>query len=222
MTGRGQLNVVVPIYPAVDLLDVAAPSELFSWVESYSSEVTCRVWLVAATARTVSTRNGTRLVPHTSFAGWRRSGRRTDLLWVPGGATNALSREMVNERFLDFLRARAAEASWVTSVCEGALLLAAAGLLDGYRATTHWAFIPCLAAYPAIRVASGHPRFVVDRNRVTGGGISAGLDESLELIKRIAGQDVAESVQQVTQYYPHPPVHSEIPPAGACPLDAGG
>jgi cyclohexyl-isocyanide hydratase len=99
------------------------------------------------------------------------------------------------------------------------LLLAQAGLLDGYLATTHWAFIPCLKRFPAISVAEGHPRFVVDRNRVTGGGISSGLDESLKMVELLAGYEVAQKVQRFTQYYPSPPVASMIPPTDTCPLD---
>jgi transcriptional regulator GlxA family with amidase domain len=78
--------------------------------------------------------------------------------------------------------------------------------------TTHWAFIPYLIAYhPDVRVSDGHPRFVIDRNRITGGGISSGLDEALKLIELLAGREAAISVQQVTQYYPEPPVASAIP-----------
>jgi cyclohexyl-isocyanide hydratase len=121
--------------------------------------------------------------------------------------------------YLDFLITRSAHASWVTSVCEGALLLAQAGLLDGYLATTHWAFIPCLKQYAAVKVAEGYPRFVVDRNRVTGGGVSSALDESLKLVELIAGYAVAQQVQQFTQYYPCPPVASTITPTDSCPLD---
>lgn len=92
-------------------------------------------------------------------------------------------------------------------------------LLDGYLATTHWAFIPCLKQFPAILVAEGYPRFVVDRNRVTGGGISSGLDESLRIVELLAGYEVAQQVQQFTQYYPCPPVASTIHPTNTCPLD---
>jgi cyclohexyl-isocyanide hydratase len=107
----------------------------------------------------------------------------------------------------------------VCSVCEGALLAAAARLLDGYKATTHWAFIPYLIQnYPKVTVADGHPRFVVDRNRLTGGGISSGLDEALQLIALLSGEGTAQSVQQTTQYYPDPPVSSEIPNVIATPM----
>jgi cyclohexyl-isocyanide hydratase len=115
----------------------------------------------------------------------------------------------------------------VTSVCEGALLLAAAGLLDGYRATTHWAFIECLRAYDKIHVvgsAGDLPRFVVDRGtnggavRVTGGGISSGFDEALEIVRLLAGEDTAKWVQQVTQYFPKPPVNAPLPDPKGCAL----
>ena len=100
------------------------------------------------------------------------------------------------------------------------MLLAKAGLLDGFQATTHWAFIPCFKQFPKIKVAEGNPRFVVDRNRITGGGVSSGLDESLKLVELIAGYAVAQQVQLVTQYFPCPPVSGTITPATTCPLSA--
>lgn len=102
--------------------------------------------------------------------------------------------------YLSFLRTVSDKARFVTSVCEGALLLAKAGLLDGYEATTHWAFIPCLKKYPKVKIVEGCPRFVVDRNRVTGGGISSGLDEAFKLVELLSSYQVAQEVQRVTQY----------------------
>src|SRR6185436_15770009 len=121
-----------------------------------------------------------------------------------------LRRMMVNPRYLEFLQDQSAEAEWVTSVCEGAMILAASGLLDGYKATTHWAFLPCFQEFPEVKVAAGYPRYVVDRNRVTGGGISSGLDEALKLVELIAGKKIAEQVQVTTQYFPKPPVKATI------------
>jgi len=145
--------------------------------------------------------------------------RPADALWVPGGDPGSLARIIAEGKgckgsaYLEFLKDQAAQSQWVCSVCEGALLLAAARLLDGFRVTTHWAFIPYLIAHhhPDVVVADGHPRFVIDRNRITGGGISSGLDEALKLIELLAGRETAISVQQVTQYYPEPPVASAIP-----------
>ena len=98
------------------------------------------------------------------------------------------------------------------------MLLAAAGLLNGYCATTHWAFIPCFAAYPEIEVAEGFPRYVIDRDRITGGGISSGLDEALAVVALLAGDEIAKSVQMTTQYFPDPPFSQTITPSTSCPL----
>lgn len=107
---------------------------------------------------------------------------------MPGGDPSALKLLMSgrNRAYIDFLVKQAKNAHFVCSVCEGALLLAVAGLLDGFEATTHWSFVPCLKQFPKIKVAEGHPRFVVDGNRVTGGGISSGLDEAFKLVELIA------------------------------------
>jgi transcriptional regulator GlxA family with amidase domain len=139
--------------------------------------------------------------------------------WVPGGDPGALARLMSEKprRYLDFLVRQSETAQFVASVCEGALLLAAAGLLDGYRATTHLAFIPCLKRFSKIKVAKRHPRYVVDGNRITGGGISSGLDEALAPIKKLGGSKVSKSVQRTTQYYLRPPVRSKLPVVTDCP-----
>jgi transcriptional regulator GlxA family with amidase domain len=204
----------IPVYEGVDLLDVMGPYEMFKWIDAPGLQID--VLLVAETLRSVTTRDGVTFRPHKSF----RQIDQLDVIWVPGGDPAALKRLMTGKRrrYLDFLIDQSEDAQIVASVCEGALLLAQAGLLDGYRATTHWAFIPCLKQFPKIRVARGHPRFVVDGNRVTGGGISSGLDEALALIEMLTSTEVAQSVQQNTQYYPKPPVHSVLPRATDCPF----
>ncbi len=209
----------IPIYPKVDLLDVAAPVEIFDSMRANAPQLEVETVLIAQDdCEVVTTRSGVALQPQKTFD----EVPELDLLWVPGGDPSALKKLMFgpDRTYLDFLITRSANARYVTSVCEGALLLAQAGLLDGYLATTHWAFIPCLKKYKAIKVAEGYPRFVVDRNRVTGGGISSGLDEALKIVELLAGTDVARQVQQFTQYYPCPPVASTIPDSDGCPLDA--
>jgi cyclohexyl-isocyanide hydratase len=137
-----------------------------------------------------------------------------DALWVPGAGSETLTPMIrgADRTYLDFLVAQAAQSRWICSVCTGALLLAAAGLLDGYEATTHWSTIPdLLTSFPNVKVADGHPRFHEDRNRLTGGGISSGLDEALRLIERLRDLPAAQGAQQTAQYYPDPPVTSAIP-----------
>jgi len=197
-------------------MDVAAAAEMFSWLKESWKDKAVHVYLVAKRKKKILTRDGSILYPHKSFDQLQGA----DLLWVPGGAPDALSVLMYSKKsYLAYLKQIAKNALWVTSVCEGALLLAQAGLLNGYKATTHWAFMNCLRAYPEITVMEeGHPRYVIDQNRVTGAGISAGLDEALAVIELVAGTSIAQQVQLTTQYFPKPPVTGTIPNAGDCPV----
>jgi len=221
----------IPVYDGVDLLDVCAPCEVFGWMaDSWNGPRPVQVLVLAQNNGSVQTRGRLPIVPHRTFD----QVKALDLLWVPGGDPAALAMLMKDSMFLAQLRAWSEHAEYVTSVCEGAMLLAAAGLLDGHRATTHWAFTPCLRKYKKITVIgeeSGSPRFVVDPKdpppgargvRVTGAGVSAGLDEALELVRRIAGEDIATQVQVSIQYFPDPPVHGTLPVPTSCPppLDA--
>lgn len=213
MAPNNSVSIIgIPIYQGVNLLDVAAPAEVFYWMGEKRGKP-CEIYLIAETETEILTLNQVRLLPHKTFD---RS-PQLDLLWVPGGSIEALQREMENDQYLDFLKKQSDAAQYVTSVCEGALLLASAGLLDGYRATTHWRFIPCLKEFSGVEVVEGYPRFVVDDRqgtqkgiRVTGGGISSGLDEALELVKRIAGEKIAKDAQVSTQYFPDPPVCADL------------
>ncbi|GLS19918.1 transcriptional regulator [Labrys miyagiensis] len=203
--------IVMPVYDGVDLLDVTGPYEMFHWAQ-------LDVLLVAERAGPVTSNSGLALHVDKAFS----DAPTGDVLWTPGGEPAVLSRLMrdPSRAYLNFLIAQSKTARYIASVCEGALLLAAAGLLDGYKVTTHWAVIPCLLQrFPNVVVADGYPRFHLDRNRLTGGGISSGLDEALELIRLLKGEEAARLVQQTTQYYPKPPVHSEIPATVTCPLD---
>jgi len=210
--------IVIPVYDGVDVLDVTGPFEMFRWAG-------IEVRLVAQAAGLIACNGGLTLQVDTAFA----EAPVGEVLWTPGGAPKALAGLMSgpDHTFLDFLVKQSRDElvpsgakRYVASVCEGALRLAAAGLLDGYAVTTHWAFIPCLLKrFPKVTVVDGHPRFHLDRNRLTGGGISSGLDEALELIRLLKGEAAAQTVQQTTQYYPSPPVTSEIPATITCPLD---
>ena len=193
--------IAIPVYNGVDLIDVAAPYEIFKWIGA-------QVYLVAENQLAVKTGNDLEITPHKTFD----MVPEVDLLWIPGAQSEPLVKQMQNVNFVRFIQSRSQTAQYVTSVCTGALLAADAGLLDGYEATTHWAFVEQLKmSYPKVSVRPGHPRFVHDRNRVTGGGISSGLDEALYLVKLIAGEEVAEDVQVTMQYFPDPPVAGKIP-----------
>ncbi len=123
-----------------------------------------------------------------------------DMLFVGGGAGSTALME--DEVVLNFLRARAPAAAWVTSVCTGALVLGAAGLLRGYKAATHWTamdVLPLLGAEPV------HERVVVDRNRITGGGVTAGIDFGLRVAALLHGDAVAKAMQLGMEYDPQPP-----------------
>jgi transcriptional regulator GlxA family with amidase domain len=194
----------IPIYQGVNLLDVAGPLEMF-----YLQTV-----LVSADGGPVTSINGVRFEAQASFA----QTPALDILWVPGGSPVALEAIMNDpySPYLQYLRQIAVNAKWVCSVCEGAMLLAQAGLLDGHNATTHWAFVACLQSFPKITVDTNNERFVVSGNRLTGGGISSGLDEALKLISLLFDDEAAKDVQVSTQYFPKPPVMGTIPPTPAC------
>ena len=195
----------IAVWQGVDLIDMAAPREIFNFMGIVWSRPTT-VLLVAASDADVVTRDGLKFRPEATF----ESCPRLDLLFVPGGDPDKLQHQILDCEYLDYIRRASQEASYTVSVCEGALLLASAGLLDGFEATTHWSFIPHLKMFPKVTVAPEWPRFVVSRNgygiRVTGGGISSGFDECLEVVALVTGsEDVAKRVQLYIQYNPKPP-----------------
>ncbi|KJK53587.1 MULTISPECIES: DJ-1/PfpI family protein [unclassified Streptomyces] len=131
---------------------------------------------------------------------------RPDVVLVPGGPHP--EREMANPVVMDWLRAVDATSTWTTSVCTGSLLLAAAGLLEGRRATSHWLYLdrlPELGAHPT------GERVVFDGKYVTAAGVSSGIDMGLTLLGRIAGDDFAQAVQLMTEYDPQPPYDTGSP-----------
>lgn len=205
------MRIAIPIYDGVNVLDVMGPLEMFYWEQ-------IETVLVAKDIGNVRCIENVNIAAQGDFA---NSGS-FEVLWVPGGEVAALNRLMYgpDRSYIDYITKLAESAQFVCSVCEGALLLAAAGLLDGYSVTTHWAFRKCLTdRYKNVTVVDGYPRFWRDRNRLTGGGISAGLDEALELIQILKGTSAAEDAQRTTQYYPDPPVKSQIPTeVRDCPL----
>jgi len=200
----------IPVFPNVDLLDVAGPYEMFNWTPGNVVQAV----IISEDGGPVTSVNGVTFEAHYSF----ENAPPLDVLWVPGGPVEVMNGLMTAQPpiYLNYLMQVALKASWVCSVCEGALLLAKTGLLDGHQATTHWAVINCLKQFKTVEVAPGNPRFVQSGNRLTGGGISSGLDEALRLIEILAGTASAMTVQSITQYFPVPPVQGSIPASPPC------
>lgn len=184
------------LFPDVTQLDLTGPAQVLSRMPG------ARVQLVARTRDPVPTDAGFALLPTATFD----DATPADILCVPGGF--GVVPAMEDAATLAWVRDAGAQASWVTSVCTGALLLGAAGLLVGYRATTHWASHEYLAAFGAIPVKE---RVVFDRNRVTGGGVTAGIDFGLGLVAAIHGEAVARFIQLSIEYDPAPPFDSGSP-----------
>ncbi len=133
--------------------------------------------------------NGVKFEAQSSFD----QAQTLDILRVSGGSLATLQDIMKNPNspYLKYLRPVGVSASWISSVCEGALLLARSGLLGRYQTTIHWALVKYLQCFPEIDVDTGRKRFFVSQNRLTGGGVSSGLDESLELIRLLFGEETA-------------------------------
>lgn len=190
------LHIGMLLYPGLTQLNLTGPFELLHRVPG------ARVHLVWKDTQPVFSDSGMGLVPTTAFADCPP----LDVVFVPGGGGKAAL--MTNPVVLDFLREHARTARYVTAVCTGALVLGAAGLLDGYDATTHWAFVEHLPTFGARHVAG---RIVVDRNRITAGGVTAGIDFGLRLIAELAGEEVARTIQLTLEYDPDPPFRSGHP-----------
>ncbi|MBV8191284.1 MAG: DJ-1/PfpI family protein [Alphaproteobacteria bacterium] len=199
-------RVGLVVHPDMILLDLAGPLTVFSLMMA-------SIHLVWKTREEVKTDVGIPVQPTHSFESCPVD---LDLLFVPGGlkGTTAL---MQDHATLDFLADRGARARYVTSVCTGALALGAAGLLRGHRATSHWYVRDLLPLFDATPVAE---RVVVDRNRITAGGVTAGLDFGLELCARMRGEDYARRVQLLLEYAPHPPFSAGSPESAGTTLTA--
>ncbi|OYY76649.1 MAG: thiamine biosynthesis protein ThiJ [Sphingomonas sp. 28-62-20] len=196
MPDLAPIHIAFLLFPDVTQLDLTGPAQVLSRLGNVTID------LVAGNRDPVMTDAGFALLPTASFA----DARACDILCVPGGFGTADAVE--DAATLDWVRQAASGAAWITSVCTGSLILGAAGLLQGYRATTHWASHHMLARFGAIPVQE---RIVFDRNRVTGGGVTAGIDFALALTAAIRGEDHARLVQLSLEYDPAPPFAAGSP-----------
>jgi cyclohexyl-isocyanide hydratase len=190
------LHVGLLLFPDLTQLDLTGPYEVFRKAPGLT------VHLVAENLEPVAAETGMRILPDTTL----EACPKLDILCVPGGP--GANQAMENPAIIAFLRARAPAARYITSVCTGALVLGAAGLLDGRRATTHWSAHDLLAGLGAIPTKG---RVVRDGNLVTGGGVTAGIDFALSLVAELFGDAEAQRIQLQIEYAPAPPFDAGSP-----------
>jgi len=191
-------TIAMLIYPQFTALDLVGPHHVFSALEGYKVE------LVAKTIAPVTSDLGLTLTPTMTL---KDCPDELAVIFVPGGTTGTV-KMMQDPDVLAFLKSRGEKSDYVTSVCTGALVLGAAGLLRGYKATTHWGAIDILKSLDAEPVRE---RVVRDRNRFTGGGVTAGIDFGLTVAAQLKDEQYAKWVQLVMEYAPAPPFKSGSP-----------
>lgn len=184
------LEIGLLLFPHVTQLDLTGPAQVFATATG------TRVHLVWKDRGPVMSDAGFALIPTTTFDDCPP----LDVVCVPGGPGQ--QRVMQDPAVLSWLGAQGQRAQWVTSVCSGSLLLGAAGLLTGYRAASHWHYRSFLPLFGAIVDES---RVVRDRNRLTGGGVTAGIDLALAVVAALRGEEEARQVQLLLEYAPEPP-----------------
>ncbi len=198
-----ELTIGMVVYPGMFLLDLVGPLAFFE------SLLNKKIHLLWKDLKPVGGGNPQSkvLIPVTPTTTFADCPKKLDVLFVPGGATGTLQL-MEDAEVLEFLSNQASRSRYVASVCTGSLILGAAGLLNGYKATSHWMTIDALSELGAIPVRE---RVVIDRNRITGGGVTAGMDFGLALIALLRNKSYAEAVQLYLEYDPKPPFNSGSP-----------
>jgi cyclohexyl-isocyanide hydratase len=190
------LHIGILVFPRVQQLDLTGPYEVFASISA------AKVHLIWKDRVVIASASGLLLTPTMTFA----ECPTLDVLCMPGGeGINALLRDA---EVLDFLRAQASRVRYLTSVCTGALVLGAAGLIKGRRATTHWASHDLLAKFGAIPTKG---RVVRDGQLVTAGGVTAGIDFALMIAAELLGESRAQEIQLAHEYAPEPPFQAGTP-----------
>jgi cyclohexyl-isocyanide hydratase len=194
--GAKPFRIAMVIFPNMTQLDFTGPFDVLARIPD------AEVLVVAQTLEPVVSDAGLRILPTHTF----ETASMADLLFVPGGpGQNA---QMTNPAMIDYLRHVGRQASWVTSVCTGSLLLAAAGLLNGYRATCHWLSIDQLSLFD---VTAEPRRIVIDRNRITGAGVTSGMDFAFSVVAKLRGDELAKRLELLLEYDPAPPFRTGSP-----------
>jgi cyclohexyl-isocyanide hydratase len=191
-------EIAMLVYPGMTALDLVGPQQVFGYM------MATKVHLVWKTKSPVVSDTGIAITPTMTFD---ECPEIVDILFVPGGGRETVQL-MDDEAVLSFLVERGKKAKLVTSVCSGALVLGAAGLLKGYKATTHWSVHDVL---PLLGATAVKARVVEDRNRITAGGITSGIDFGLRIAARLRGEDFARALELTLEYDPQPPFGTGTP-----------
>ena len=196
MTDSQNCIIGLVFYPGMTSLDIVGPHQVFSALPNVTLH---RIW---KTLDPITADDGLVILPDTTFANCPP----LDVICVGGG----LGQQAVvdDPEVLEFFRKQGSTAKFITSVCGGSEFLAKAGLLEGYRAATHWGMREQLAK---LGVEVGTERVVVDRNRITGGGVTAGIDFGLTIVSILYGEETAKIVQLLLEYDPAPPFDTGSP-----------
>jgi cyclohexyl-isocyanide hydratase len=197
------MNIVFVLFDNVTQLDFAGPVQFLSRLPG------AQIHVVSKDGNSVTTDSGFSILPGANFANCPQA----DIICVPGG--HGVRQAIADPAIVDFVRGQAEGATWATSVCTGAFILGAAGLLDGKRATCHWGYTHLLPLFGATHEAA---RVVRDGNLVTAGGVTSGIDFALELIAMISGEDVARTIQLALEYDPAPPFKGGTPATAPEPI----
>jgi putative intracellular protease/amidase len=198
----GSEQIAFLIYPQFTALDMVGPHYMFTNLMGATTHI------VARSKEPVISDTGLTFVPSRNF---EECPTDLDIICVPGGTSGTIA-AMQDDETIRFLADRGRRAKYVTSVCTGSLLLGAAGLLEGYKATSHWLTRSLLPIFGAIPTEG---RIVRDRNRITGGGVTAGIDFGLSLVGSLRDRQYAEAVQLLAEYAPEPPYNSGTPAAAS-------
>lgn len=190
------MNIVFVLFDNVAQLDFAGPVQFLSRLPG------AKVFVASKDGEAVTTDSSFSIIPGTSFSNCPQA----DIICVPGG--HGVREAVGDTAIVNFVRQQAVGAQWITSVCTGAFILGAAGLLQGKKATCHWAYTHLL---PLVGATHETARVVRDGNLVTAGGVTSGIDFALELIAIIAGEDVARTIQLALEYDPAPPFAGGTP-----------
>lgn len=197
------------IYPGFTTLDLIGALQPLTQIPSVRTEI------VARNAGVNPTDSGASIMADATF---ETATSAPDVILVPGGGTPSID-VLEDAATMEFLAKQGETAGWIVAVCTGSLLLGKAGLLKGYKAASHWAVIDTLPAFGATPV---HERVVIDRNRCTGGGVTAGVDIGLTIAGKLAGDEIGRVIELLLEYNPSPPYGTGHPTlADQTTLDTG-